>query len=994
MSSNHDELESLVDLYSSNRNFYVNKSNNYNELSCRNEFINPLLSLLGWDVSNKLGKKPQYREVIVENSINSTDRPDYSLTLNGVLKVFVEVKKPSINIEFDIAPAFQIKRYGWNAKHKIGVLTNFEYLIIYDTTKIPNESDNVNVARFHTYHYSEYVLHFNEIYEILSKESMYNGKFDKLMNSTFINMTRDTITIDDYFLSQINQWRINIGKYLFNNVTKYSNFDLINDVTQEFINQIIFLRICEDNRLPLYHSLFDSTINESDVKNKLHNLLIEADKLYNSGLFRNNSVIFDLGEDLILNIIKDLYYPRSPYLFNIIEPHILGRIYEIFLTKRLVLENNEVILSSKQEYKDKSIITTPHEIVKYMVSTSLNRLCYNKNPKEILNLRIVDIACGSGIFLESCFDFLVQYCVNWYLENSPSYLVELNNGMKKLPFLDKRDLLLNCIYGVDIDYYAVEVAKFSLLIKLIEEETEPSVYEAKPILPDLVMNIKVGNSLISNIDLDSNISIDSKLKIVPFDWVEINKGAKFDLVIGNPPYISTEGMKKLASEVEFLVYKTKYKSSEKQFDKYFLFIEKGISLLKKDGLLTYIVPNKLSKIKSARSLRELISKKKYLLEFNDFGSLQLFEDKSVYSSIIILRNTINNNFTYASIKTATALWSNEPIDRVEFSCEYISDEPWRLTTNTQLNNLLSSIEKKGKLMNEFVDFLNGIQTSAEKPPAYWFSSDEIVEENNSIIKIKRLGKYFEIEKNILKLYFKPTKPKEKNNSSFDIVSTNKYIIFPYDINGILIPIDIMKLQYPGAYSFLEGSYNQLVPKQVLNSGKRDVPNATNETWYQYGRTQHLTTFTSKEKLIVGILSKNPMYIYDNQNMLISAGGTAGYCAVVLKDNSSYSIQFIQAWLNHPITESILRLLGSDFENDYVSRGTYQLNRLFIAALDLNNANDKSYHDDITEYVLKIYDINIRASKANKLDSLILLKEKNTFIDKVNSIIGVIYSKIM
>ena len=136
MNVRKDALKDLVTRFDNNITAYKDGKNAYNEHSCRIEYIDPFLQLLGWDVPNKAGLAPQYREVIAENYSNKTDRPDYSLTLRGVTKLFVEAKKPSVDIDTESAPAMQARKYGWNAKHKISILTNFEYFIIYDTTTV------------------------------------------------------------------------------------------------------------------------------------------------------------------------------------------------------------------------------------------------------------------------------------------------------------------------------------------------------------------------------------------------------------------------------------------------------------------------------------------------------------------------------------------------------------------------------------------------------------------------------------------------------------------------------------------------------------------------------------------------------------------------------------------------------------------------------------------------------------------------------------------
>ena len=137
MDSLKQDLHRLVNQYLSNIDIYKN-NDQYNEQACRDEFISPLLECFGWDVQNKKGVSPQYKEVVVEKFSNEKERPDYTLTLNGLSKIFVEAKKPSIPILTDKKTAYQARSYGWNAGHKLSILTNFENLIIYDTTNKPD----------------------------------------------------------------------------------------------------------------------------------------------------------------------------------------------------------------------------------------------------------------------------------------------------------------------------------------------------------------------------------------------------------------------------------------------------------------------------------------------------------------------------------------------------------------------------------------------------------------------------------------------------------------------------------------------------------------------------------------------------------------------------------------------------------------------------------------------------------------------------------------
>lgn len=430
-----DRLKDLIKKYRENMKYYHDTKNAYNETECRDEYINPLLECFGWDVQNVQGKLPQYKEVVVERFSNCSERPDYTLTLNGVSKLFVEAKKPSVDIVVETEPAIQARKYGWNANHAMVILTNFEDMLIYDTTIKPAPGDDARTALYRKYYFEEYAKKFDEINALVSKESVYSGAYDNFVAENFQESEKYHTKIDNIFLEQINSWRIEIGTYLYSNNVRYHDERVLNDVVQEFINQIIFLRICEDRKLPLYKKLYEMTSDKTELQRILTETFREADKKYNSGLFKGENPIFDLSADVIFDMIEMLYYPKTPYLFNIIEPSVLGKIYESFLAESLTISGGEILLAKKNEYKNRSVVSTPVEIVKYMVKNTLDPICKGKSPKDIVDLRIADIACGSGVFLEEAYQFIIDYCEKWYLENNPDYLLEMEMVRKNCQLL-------------------------------------------------------------------------------------------------------------------------------------------------------------------------------------------------------------------------------------------------------------------------------------------------------------------------------------------------------------------------------------------------------------------------------------------------------------------------------------------------------------------------------------------------------------------------------
>ena len=482
------------------------------------------------------------------------------------------------------------------------------------------------------------------------------------------------------------------------------------------------------------------------------------------------------------------------------------------------------------------------------------------------------------------------------------------------------------------------------------------------------------------------------MEISPFDWSAINNGCGFDVIIGNPPYVNTEGMHTLLPSVEVEVYKKKYKTSHKQFDKYFIFIEQAINKIKENGLVCYIVPNKFFKIGAGEKLRNLIAKERMLISLDDFGDAQLFEDKTIYSSIILLSKVKQTTFVYSSVDSANELWAGEEVSSIELNSSVLNKLPWRLTTDFEFLTMLQRLDEVSVPITKHAEIFNGIQTSAERPtPIYWFSSDEIVAEYADTIEISRNGNNYTIEKALLRPYFKPTKKAEKGLNSYSILTTDKQIIFPYDNNGHLVCIDQMQSSYPGTYAYLLAHYDRLVPKCVSPDGIRDVPNATADTWYQYGRTQALTAFINTPKLIVGVLSKEPMYAMDTNDILIASGGTAGYCAVSKKDDSPYALEYIQAWLSSPITERIVEIVGSDFEGGFTARGTFVLSTLPFVELDFSVENQKAIYDRVVAASREIYEINDTLSgRPAKRIATLLQRQKDALISEIQKLIDRVY----
>lgn len=983
-----EKLSLLVSRFLDHANQYRSSAGNYNEHSCRDEFINPFLEILGWDVSNKQGVAPQYREVIAENHSTESDFPDYTLTLSGAPKFFLEAKKPSVNIIETASPALQARRYGWNKGHMIAALTNFDYLTIYDTTIMPDTNDEPYVARYKTWHCDEYLASFDEIYSLMSRESVYSGYFDQHLGRNLLDSNHDKQRVNSVFLEQINGWRLKIAESIFSNNIRYRNQDLLNEAIQDFVNQIIFLRICEDRGLPIPECL--RALPRKDIHAEINSLYDQVDRRFNSGLFHHRAALNDCSPAVIDSILDDLYYPKSPFLFDVIDPSIFGQIYEMFLSEQVAINGDNLCIAPKKEYSNRSVVATPSDIARHIVIRALEPLCANKTPYEILSLKIGDIACGSGIFLIEVFQYLCNKMLEWYYINDIKHLIPCADGAHRLPIEDKRKILTNCIFGLDIDSGAVEVAKLSLLIKLIEEETAESVSVENPVLPNLDHVVITGNALISSSEISSHeLDTDVLEEIVPFDWIKGNEALQFDAIVGNPPYVQTKDMRTLLPSEEFSAYIRCYKSAYKQFDKYFLFIERALHLLKDDGRACIIVPNKFYKIATGVKLRELLSARKCIASIENFGSTQLFAEKTIYSAILCLTAEENDRLRYTEryCSNVSGFAINSRSTSVLESD--LGADPWRLTVDVEFLGSLNELEKRAVPISKHVDFFNGIQTSAETKKTYWFSLNEIAEEDESTFTFRRKNNKWRIEKAILKRYFKPTE--QHGYNSFSVLSADKLIIFPYDRDGRLYSIEELETHFPNTWAYLLQQKKDLWPRQLGGDGKRDVPGATIDTWYQFGRSQALATFNGLDKIIVGILSKEPLYYIDRDDWVIASGGTAGYCGARMKQDSPYSLEYLQAWLSSSCIEQYFSIVGSDFEGEYKSRGTSLLKSAPFLELDLNNRQQKRLYQAVNDYSTRIQEINCQLTdEVPRKKMAVLSHEKEDLIDTLDQVIEDIF----
>lgn len=518
------------------------------------------------------------------------------------------------------------------------VISNFQKLRFYIDKK-------VDFIEFDLFDLS--FAEFKKLYLLLSFESIKN-QIPLIIKEQSSNFETE---ISKKFYTDYSNFRLNLFENLIKNNPQIAKQKLLS-FAAKLCDRIIFILFAEDTGLlkpntiktiendfhaqkytnfSLYkmYKFYFKAINSGDKKLKI--------TAYNGGLFADDKELDALKiDDDALNASKLSEYDFS----SDISVNILGHIFEQSLNDLEEITANlkgDAFDKTKTKRKKDGIFYTPKFITKFIVSKTLGEICapqkatlseitpsknYKKLTKKdmqnldkikaykdfLLNLKILDPACGSGAFLNEAMNFLI---------NEHKFCDDLRRKIDgdDLGFFDTQNAILeNNLYGVDINENAVEIAKLSLWLK----------------------SAQVGRKLTN---LSQNLITANSLTNFPF------KGIKFDAVIGNPPYVRQELIKDQKPFLEQI-----YTVFNATADLYVYFYELGFKALKDGGYLGFICSNKFFRTRYGESLREFLLSKFSFKQIVDFNSVKIFEDATVDSAITIFKKQVDekNSFEFSS----------------------------------------------------------------------------------------------------------------------------------------------------------------------------------------------------------------------------------------------------------------------------------------------------------------------------------------------------------
>ena len=757
----------LVNDFKKNEQLYL--SPKYSEAQVRQDFIDKFFESLGWDVYHKIQKNPYEQEVKVEKGVSvekSHKRADYAFYISPEFrqpKFFAEAKKPSRSLK-NANDYFQTIRYGWSANTPVAVLTDFEEFHILDCRLKPDVNQVLQTPSHKCFRYTDYAVEekFKEIYFLFSRDSVaaqslskYSDTLPKLKGKKVAKSAYQSI--DDDFLEYIDKVREILAKAFKKNDSSLTSEELT-EATQRTVDRLVFIRFLEDKQIEPDFIVSEFVKNENPFK-RFISVCRTLDAKYNGIVFKKHFIdeqdFRGPEQNTFKKICDEISHENSPYDFNAIPVHILGSIYERFLGKVVNATAQRVKVEEKPEVrKAGGVYYTPKYIVDYIVENTVGKIIYNchsdpalsslhatpvsslhvpgrdlalknsngKTPAEISALRFADIACGSGSFLIGVFETLLKYHTEYY-QSRPGEAKKdgciYKDGQWVLSIKQKQKILVNNIYGVDIDPQAVEVTQLSLALKMLEDETTATANEMQAlfhekILPDLSKNIVCGNSLIGTDILQGNMfASEEEKKLNPMDFETVfphvfchsresgnPEKNGFDAIVGNPPWVSLTGKFRndILSEKAIVYLIDKYKGNTYMPNLYEYFISKGLNLIKEKGYFSLIVPDRMGFNSQFVKLRNRILNKFIIEEL-----LYKVDFPNIITDTLIFRISKGPNINYKikvgeykkefQIKYRDDYLENDGNKftyEVNFNVEKLIKKVFSSENNDQLKNLIYS----------------------------------------------------------------------------------------------------------------------------------------------------------------------------------------------------------------------------------------------------------------------------------------------------------------
>lgn len=937
--------------------------------------------------------------------------------------IVFETKKPSETITLESLEQLEgyLKEVG-SAKH--GVLTNGRKMLLYEyvsagrplekkaeididallAKKISglSEQDKISIFAFMYLSHDRFVkLSDIDIFSTKNKESPidYGRGLKDIGYGLFVSSLKSsldelTATLELFFDDYIKRTSYS-GDFLKTSFKKWEEWRAFTGASgkakQAFcretayiiLNRIIFTRICEDKRISKTQKISGKGLaqfikSKEGMKNTYLLALNDAYReienhykhFYQLNIFDWWFIPKDKTEMLTpeekLNqdkldaeldfIVKGILKRVNRFDFERVNRDILGHVYEDYLPK--------------QERKELGEFYTPIEVVKYI----LDSVGYLPE-KPIGDRKIIDPSCGSGTFLTEIVERIIKH-----------YLKKFNKINTNQLTSDEAKLILEKInenvYGLDINPFATHISEINLLFKTID------LYNVvlKKYRDEVMLKFNI--HCVDTLQIPDGVNGSNNGQLTFEFFTKINGRAKsfaddisvadkikttmrFDFVVGNPPYVRIQNLKKAKELYENEYYETRHQN----YDIYVLFIERGLKWLNESGKLGYICPTRFILADYGEKLRDFVAKKYLIEQIIDFKETSVFDAATPYPCILIVSSSKKeaikkNNIICARIAKESndvlsdiqrhlkeEVYLSDVYDLFRYPQKDLAKDEWYLMPERE-RNVFRKIEKNSdyKLEEICSDLFVGMQTSADD--IYLGSIINVID--SDIVEFTPLKYFkdntfekFKIEKKILKKILKG-----KCIGKWEVDWDNLWAIHPYEMidrKPILISEKKFKDNYPLAWQYL------LKHKDILESRENGKLKGK-EDWYKHLYEKNLDKFDLPKILVRNLSLKNEFTLDEigEYYLTCGAGGISGLNIDASRLDSPDKLYYYVALLNSRILEFYHKHISSIYQNKWYSYEKTNLDLYPIA-----DANDLKLRNEIINFAKKIHEFHNILYKLNK-----------------------------
>jgi methylase of polypeptide subunit release factors len=544
-----------------------------------------------------------------------------------------------------------------------------------------------------------------------------------------------------------------------------------NTALSALFNAIIFIRAAEDHRRHLGQPApeagllgnlaFSDSIVPVSIRGLVESALRElaiADIPSNLVDLAGLDAFHDLDSGLLQELISDFYRNRFArfyeYDFSLVSKHALSRIYEHYVSVLRVPETEQLSLLPRMAVevdKGYGAIYTPEYIARFFARYIRNRLPLT----SFQRLKILDPACGSGIFLRS------------FLELQNEALLEARTTVSVAETFDN-------VLGIDVDPNACQAARLSL-------------------------------SLLSLVLLDDHIR---PVKIRHENWLSYFKGHlggfDIDVVVANPPYVKVEAQ---TQDVRDEILEILDNTTRGRPDLYLAILKSAVELLQPGGYGLFVLPETFLKSDSAKGVRNFVTANCWIHCIVDLTAVRIFEDVGVYTILLVFQKRLANELgplakvVRCQDRVAQAL--QEVLDGRSIETSFytvhetgqdaFAGDEWSLATPA-LALILRKYAEQGELTIE-AQLRQGMNTGADD------------------VFIIREGELSGIDRQL----FIPLLS-DREMEAFTVPSAvQSYVFYPY-LDDEQLNEDELSKGFPNTWKFLEANRSKLERRKAVRAG--------------------------------------------------------------------------------------------------------------------------------------------------------------------------------